>query len=97
MAAVAVTHFSDRLADAVAHKRSQLVVGVDPVFAQLPDELQAYEPVEAFRRFAFGLVDAVAEHAVAVKPQSAFFEAVGADGVRLFADLCAYARDAGLL
>jgi orotidine-5'-phosphate decarboxylase len=34
---------------------------------------------------------------VAVKPQSAFFEAHGAPGVRTFFDLCAYARDAGLL
>ena len=97
MAAVAVTHFSDRLADAVANKRSQLVVGIDPVVAQLPEELRRYEPAEAFRLFGLGLVDAVADHAVAVKPQSAFFEAIGADGVRVFADLCAYARDAGLL
>ena len=35
--------------------------------------------------FCCGIVDAVAPHAVAVKPQSAFFEALGADGVRAFA------------
>jgi orotidine-5'-phosphate decarboxylase len=97
MAVVAVTHFSDRLADAVERKRSQLVVGIDPVAAQLPDELQAVETAQAFRRFGFGIVDAVAEHAVAVKPQSAFFEAAGADGVRVFGELCAYARAAGVL
>jgi len=34
---------------------------------------------------------------VAVKPQSAFFEARGADGVRSFERACEYARDAGLL
>jgi orotidine-5'-phosphate decarboxylase len=39
----------------------------------------------------------VAPHAVAVKPQSAFFEVRGADGVRSFERACAYARDAGLL
>jgi orotidine-5'-phosphate decarboxylase len=32
-----------------------------------------------------------------VKPQSAFFEAHGVDGVHAFWDACAYARDAGLL
>jgi orotidine-5'-phosphate decarboxylase len=32
-----------------------------------------------------------------VKPQSAFFEALGSDGVRAFEDVCAYARAAGLL
>ena len=37
MATVAVTHFADRLAAAVERKRSQLVVGLDPVeLEQLP-------------------------------------------------------------
>ena len=39
---------------------------------------------DASARFCCGIVDAVAPHAVAVKPQSAFFEALGADGVRAF-------------
>ena len=39
-AAVSVTHFADRLAEAVERKRSQLVVGLDPVVDQLPLELR---------------------------------------------------------
>ena len=97
MATVAVTHFADRLADAVGLKQSQLVVGLDPVLAQLPDEVRAGSDAAAFERFCCGIVDAVAEHAVAVKPQSAFFEALGADGVRAFEHVCDYARAAGLL
>jgi orotidine-5'-phosphate decarboxylase len=31
-----------------------------------------------------------------VKPQIAFFEALGSDGIRVFEDVCAYARAAGL-
>jgi orotidine-5'-phosphate decarboxylase len=92
MAVVAVTHFSDRLADAVSRKQSQLVVGLDPVVERLPDEVGG-----DVARFCFGIVDAVAEHAVAVKPQSAFFEALGYDGVRAFEQVCGYARAAGLL
>jgi orotidine-5'-phosphate decarboxylase len=34
---------------------------------------------------------------VAVKPQLAFFEALGAEGMAAFADTCGYARRAGLL
>ena len=97
MAAVAVTHFADRLADAVDRKRSQLVVGLDPVVAQLPDELRDEDAASACERFCCGIVDAVAAHAVAVKPQSAFFEALGSDGVRAFERVCDYARGAGLL
>ena len=37
---------------------------------------------DAFARFCNGIVDAVAPYAVAVKPQLAFFEALGADGMR---------------
>src|SRR5438128_4688113 len=83
VAGVAVTHFSDRLADAVGRKRSQLVVGLDPVVERLPAELDG-----DIAAFCCGIVDAVAEHSVAVKPQSAFFEALGADGVRAFEEVC---------
>jgi orotidine-5'-phosphate decarboxylase len=92
MATVAVTQFSDRLADAVERKSSQLVVGLDPVGEQMPAEVDG-----DLYAFCSGIVDAVAPYAVAVKPQSAFFEAHGADGVRAFAQVCEYARAAGLI
>ena len=47
--------------------------------------------------FCCGIVDAVAEVAVAVKPQAAFFEAQGADGWAALTEVCGYAREAGLL
>jgi len=100
---VAVTHFADRLAEAVERKRSQVVVGLDPVPDQLPVELRGEtvlgreHTAAACTRFCCGIVDAVAPYAVAVKPQSAFFEALGADGMRAFEEVCAYARAAGLL
>jgi orotidine-5'-phosphate decarboxylase len=97
MATVAVTHFSDRLADSVERKQSQLVVGLDPVLELLPDELQGEAPAAALVRFCCDIVDAVAPFAVAVKPQSAFFEAHGSEGVRACEQVCAYARAAGLL
>jgi orotidine-5'-phosphate decarboxylase len=102
MAAVATTHFADRLADAVERKRSQLVVGLDPRVDLLPVELKGEahlgraEAAHACGRFCCGLIDAVAPYVVAVKPQSAFFEALGADGVRAFEEVCAYSRAAGL-
>jgi len=94
MATVAATqtHFSDRLAAAVERRQSSLVVGLDPVVDLLPPALGG--DIEAFCR---GIVDAVADAAVAVKPQSAFFEVHGADGVRAFWSTCDYAHEAGLL
>ena len=101
--ALATTSFGDRLADAVERKRSQLVVGLDPQVDLLPIELRGdvhlgrEHAAEAFGRFCRGVIDAVAPYVVAVKPQSAFFEELGADGVRALEDVCAYARQAGLL
>ena len=54
------------------------------------------EAAAACERFCRGLVDAVAPYVVAVKPQVAFFEALGADGIRALEEVCAYSRAAGL-
>jgi orotidine-5'-phosphate decarboxylase len=56
----------------------------------MPEGLGAVE-------FCRGIVDAVADVAVVVKPQSAFFEAQGPAGWAALAEVCEYARAAGLL
>ena len=90
--AVAVQTFADRLAAEVERKQSQLVVGLDPRPDLLPVELRGDAA-----RFCCGLIDAVAPHAVAVKPQLAFFEVLGPAGLAAFDEVCVYARRAGLL
>src|SRR3954470_3277526 len=90
--AVATQSFADRLAAEVERKRSQLVVGLDPQVDLMPVELRG-----DVARFCCGLVDAVAPHAVAVKPQLAFFEALGPAGMAAFDEVCIYARRAGLI
>src|ERR671934_1679065 len=101
--AVVTARFGDRVAEAVERKRSQLLVGLDPRPDLLPVELRGdahlgrEQAAEACARFCRGLVDAVAPYVVGVKPQLAFFEALGADGLRAFEEVCAYARSAELL
>src|SRR4029077_240020 len=90
--AVATLTFADRLAAEVERKRSQLVVGLDP----MPDLTRAELPGDV-SRFCCGIVDAVAPHAVAVKPQLAFFEALGAEGIAAFEEVCQYAKRADVL
>jgi len=103
MASVATATFADRLAEAVERKRSQLVVGLDPRLDLLPVELRGEsvlgrgEAANAVARFCCGIVDAVGPYVVAVKPQVAFFEALGADGIGALERVCGYARAAGLL
>ena len=95
--------FADRLAAAVVDRRSQLVVGLDPRLELLPLELRGDAHLDraaaavAFTRFCRGLIDAVCPYVVAVKPQAACFEALGADGMRALEEVCGYASTAGLL
>src|SRR5919197_3792849 len=100
---LATSLFADRLAGAVERKRSQLLVGLDPRPDLLPVELvgDAHVDREAAAdgcaRFCRGIIDSVAPYAVGVKPQLAFFEALGSAGIRAFEEICAYARAAGLV
>jgi orotidine-5'-phosphate decarboxylase len=100
---VDVANFADRLAEAVGRKQSQLVVGLDPRLDLLPMELRGESVLgraaaaSSVARFCKGIVDAVGPYVVAVKPQSAFFEALGSDGFRALEEVCEYARAAGLL
>src|SRR5256885_6931850 len=98
---VATARFGDRVSEAVERKRSQLLVGLDPRPDLLPVELRGAaqlgrtEAADACARFCCGIVDAVAPHAVGVKPQVAFFEALGSQGWAALEEVCAYARGAG--
>jgi len=95
--------FADRLAETVERKRTQLVVGLDPRLDVLPMELRGEAVLgraaaaSAVARFCKGIVDAVGPYVVGVKPQSAFFEALGSDGIRALEEVCDYARSTGLL
>jgi orotidine-5'-phosphate decarboxylase len=99
----AAANFADRVADAVTRKRSQLVVGLDPRLDVLPMELRGEAVLgraaaaSSVARFCKGIVDAAGPYVVAVKPQTAFFEALGSDGFRALEEVCDYARAAGLL
>jgi orotidine-5'-phosphate decarboxylase len=83
--------FADRLAARVRALQSPLCVGIDPHLHLLPGEVRAaFEGLEgvegraasaaAVALWAEGVLEAVEPHAAAVKPQVAFFEALGAPG-----------------
>lgn len=99
--------FADRLIEAIVSKRSFLVVGLDPRLAALPAHITetamaqhgrtregAAAAIVAFNRV---IIEAVAPFAVAVKPQLAFYEVLGAPGLEAFAETVRMARAAGLL
>ncbi len=107
---VPAASFGDRLAESVARRESQLVLGLDPDPALLwphalelvggVDDASAPPAVRAARAVAAHcslVIDAVADECVAVKPQLACFERLGAPGWEALTEVLAKARAAGLL
>jgi orotidine-5'-phosphate decarboxylase len=86
------TPFGDRLAGLVAARETQIVLGLDPDPARLWPE--AAGDVAAHCR---AVIDAAGPACVAVKPQVACFERLGAAGWQALETTIAHARAAGLL
>jgi len=82
--------FTDRLVDAQRRKNSVAVLGVDPHLdtTQAPGIPAGY----SLARFCCEVIEAAADFIVAVKPQLAFFEARGIDGMRALAEVLKLAR-----
>ncbi len=87
--------FADRLADAIRAKDSVAVLGVDP---QLDTgKSPGVPPGKTLTQFCCEVVEACAPAVAAVKPQLAFFEARGVDGMRALAEVVRVARRLGLV
>jgi len=91
--------FGERLVEAVVRCGSPLVVGIDPHRGRLPHPIvgKLGDPRSALVEWGCGVVEAVDGVAVAVKPQVAFFEQWGADGVGALSQVVAHARRLGVL
>jgi orotidine-5'-phosphate decarboxylase len=99
--------FGDRLAAAVTSRETNLVVGLDPdpqrlwpvEVANAPGPGGGAGPQAALAVVAHcrAVIDAVAEHAVAVKLQIACFERLGPAGTALAVPVAHHAREQGLL
>jgi orotidine-5'-phosphate decarboxylase len=90
--------FGDRLATAVAARESQVVLGLDPDPARLwPGGEGAAEPGRAVADHCRRVIDAAGPACVAVKPQLACFERLGAPGWAALEAAVAHAREQGLL
>ncbi len=75
-----VIPFAEKLAAAVARNRSLVCIGLDPDPRLVPRHLRGQ--ADWLPRFAAGIVEATADLVCAYKLNVAFFEALGADGLR---------------
>lgn len=98
-------NFADRLVAAVRATRSPCVLGLDPHPSLLPAPFAVVRDPSAPRAkraaavadFLCEIVDLARGRVPAVKPQSAFFELLGADGAAAWERVVAHAHGAGML
>ena len=96
----------DFLHEKICHKNNPTVAGLDPRLAYVPEhlrkeKLRLYGPTlkaaaESVLAFNKGLIDALADIVPAVKPQSAYYELLGWEGVRVLEQTITYAQSKGL-
>ena len=84
-----MSEFTDRLDNAARVNRSLVCVGLDVDLALMPPSLARISDVRAFNR---AIVDATKDLVCAYKPNIAFYEALGLEGLDALRDTAAYIR-----
>lgn len=87
-------HFADRLTASVRAK-SPVCVGLDPDLAKLPEGVS--RDAAGVLTFGKAIIDAVKDTAAVIKPQLAFYEVLGWEGMKVFWETCSYAQQNGML
>lgn len=67
----------------ILERRSMLCVGLDTDFARLPEHIRKGSPADAVLGFNKEIIDATAPFCIAYKPNLAFYEALGPDGLKV--------------
>ena len=96
----------DRLIKNIIEKQNPTVAGLDPKLDYIPDYIKeaAYAKygktlegaAEALFEFNKGLIDALCDIVPAVKPQAAYYEMYGWQGVRILERTISYAKQKGM-
>ena len=82
--------FLDKLNAAITKNKSLVCVGLDPDLDKMPQQLkQSEKPLFEFNK---SIIDATHDLVCAYKPNSAFYEALGADGIEQLQDTCIYIK-----
>ena len=93
----------DLLIDKIKEKNNPTVMGLDPRYEMLPDCIKnkygtnVKSVCEGILEYNKTLIDNVCDIIPAVKPQIAFYEMFGIEGMKCFKETCKYAKEKGLV
>jgi orotidine-5'-phosphate decarboxylase len=80
-------NFVEKLLTATQMNKSLLCVGLDPEPSRLPAKYAGKPVVQSVRDFCLSIIEATAPYVSAFKPNSAFFEVLGPDGLRVLQEV----------
>ena len=96
----------DRLIEAIVQKQNPTVAGLDPKLSYIPEYLreQAYQQhgknlfgaAAAILSYNKQLIDALYDVVPAIKPQCAYYEMYGWQGMKTLTETIAYAKEKGM-
>ena len=87
----------DKLIEKIIAKHNPTVMGLDPLLEYVPEHIRRGRSIgEALFKFNRGLIDCTADLIPAIKPQSAYYELYGLEGIQALHQTISYAREAGL-
>ena len=98
-----MSNIMDILISKIHEKQSPIVMGIDPRYDFIPNYIKnKYEnSVDGFAKasieFAKGLIDSVSDIVPAIKPQLAYFEAMGPEGLIAYQEIIEYAKSKELI
>ena len=89
----------DQLIEKIKEKDNPTVMGLDPIPDYIPEEISKNNVniADNFLRFNKTLIDSVHDIIPAVKPNLAFYEVYGYEGIRAFMETCRYAHQKGMI
>jgi len=93
----------DILIDKIKETNNPTVMGLDPRYDMLPEcvrnkyDASLEGACEAILEYNKALIDATCDIVPAVKPQVAFYEMFGIEGMRVFNETCKYAKEKGMV
>ena len=93
----------DKLIDKIKETNNPTVIGLDPRYEMIPECIKSkYEEnlegvAKAILEFNKALIDAIYDIIPAIKPNVAFYEMYGLEGMKTFEETCQYAKEKGML
>lgn len=88
---------SDKIIDIINKKQNMGVVGLDPRHEMLPEFLKTGEKARDILEFNKIIIDSIKDIVGIVKPQAAFYEQLGIEGIKALYETIDYAKNNGLI